>query len=182
MNYANGNGTRTNLSTPEAVRAQRIALLTLVVSSFALPLLLSSITVALPSVARALRMDAIQLSWVQLTFLTTSAACVLAFGRLADLLGRKLIFTLGTLALLVSSVLAASSQSAEMLLLCRVLQAVLSAEAARPALEDVGVMEEAIEHGGDGGVVAEELAPVFDGPIRRDERARAFIAAHDELE
>ncbi len=107
---------------PGQQQSQRIALITLVISSFALPLLLSSITVALPSVARALRMDAIQLSWVQLTFLTTSAATVLAFGRLADLVGRKRIYALGTLALLVSSVLAAGAQSAEMLLTCRVLQ------------------------------------------------------------
>ena len=114
------------MSTPEAarteIRAQRIALITLVISSFALPLMLSAVNVALPSVARALRMDAVQLSWVQLAFLTTSAATVLAFGRLADLVGRKRIYTLGTVALMISSVLAASARNADMLLIFRGLQ------------------------------------------------------------
>lgn len=110
-----------NASEP-ARAAQRIALVTLVTSSFALPLMLSAVNVALPSVARALRMDAVLLSWVQLTFLTASAATVLACGRWADLTGRKRIYTLGTVALLVSSVLAAASHSAMMLLVCRALQ------------------------------------------------------------
>ena len=34
----------------------------------------------------------------------------------------------------------------------------------------------------DGGGVAEELAPVVDGPVRGEQRARALVAAHDELE
>ncbi len=106
---------------------QRTALVTLVVSSFALPLMLSAVNVALPSVARALSMDAILLSWVQLTFLTASAATVLAFGRLADLIGRKRVYIAGTVSLLVSSVLAASATRAEWLLVCRALQGMSAA-------------------------------------------------------
>ena len=45
------------------------------------------------------------------------------------------------------------------------------APAARAALEDVRVMEQPIEERGDGGGVAEELAPVVDGPVRGQERA-----------
>lgn len=101
---------------------QRAALVTVVVSSFALPLMLSAVNVALPSVARALRMDAVTLSWVQLVFLTASAATVLAFGRLADLVGRKRVYTLGTVALMVTSVLAACAGDARLLLVARGLQ------------------------------------------------------------
>ena len=43
-------------------------------------------------------------------------------------------------------------------------------------------MEQAIEQGGDGGGVAEQLAPVLDGPIRRQQRRGAFVAAHDDLQ
>ena len=39
------------------------------------------------------------------------------------------------------------------------------APAARAALEDVPVVQEAIEHGGDRRRVAEQLAPVFDRTI-----------------
>lgn len=107
--------------------ARRIALVTLVVSSFALPLMLSAVHVALPSVARALRLDAVTLSWVQLTFLTASAATVLAFGRLADLVGRKRVFTVGTFALLGASLLAAAATDAAMLLTARCLQGMSAA-------------------------------------------------------
>ena len=43
-------------------------------------------------------------------------------------------------------------------------------------------MEQAIEHGADRGGVAEQLPPVVDGTIRRDERRHPFISAHDDLE
>jgi hypothetical protein len=44
------------------------------------------------------------------------------------------------------------------------------------------VMEQAIEEGGDGCGISEELAPIIDGTIRRQQRRRAFVAAHDQLE
>ncbi len=44
------------------------------------------------------------------------------------------------------------------------------------------MVEETIEQRGDGGGVAEELAPVLDGAIRSDQRGRSFVAAHDDLE
>jgi hypothetical protein len=59
---------------------------------------------------------------------------------------------------------------------------VLRSPATRSALEDVAVVEEAVEHGGDGGGVAKELAPVLDGPVLGEDRAGTFVAAHDELE
>ncbi len=43
-------------------------------------------------------------------------------------------------------------------------------------------MEETIEHGGDGGVVAEELSPIFDRPVGGEQRAGALVATHDQLE
>ena len=43
------------------------------------------------------------------------------------------------------------------------------------------VMQQTIEERGDGGRVAEELAPVIDGTIRRQQCRRAFVATHDQL-
>ena len=43
-------------------------------------------------------------------------------------------------------------------------------------------MEQAVKHGGDGRGIAEEPAPVVDGPVRGDHRAGPFVAAHDEFE
>ena len=48
----------------------------------------------------------------------------------------------------------------------------LHAPAARPAVEHVGVVEEAIEERADGGDVAEELAPVLDRSVRAENLSR----------
>lgn len=49
--------------------------------------------------------------------------------------------------------------------------------APRPTGEDVRVVEEAIKHR-----IAEQLAPVFDRTIRRQQRGIAFVAPHDDLQ
>jgi hypothetical protein len=46
----------------------------------------------------------------------------------------------------------------------------------------VGVVEQAVEHRGDGGRVAEELAPVLHGPIRSDQGGGFFVPSHHDLE
>ena len=48
--------------------------------------------------------------------------------------------------------------------------------------QDVGVVEQPIQEGGDGRGSAEKLAPVLDGAVRGDERRRPFIPAHDDLQ
>jgi transposase InsO family protein len=56
------------------------------------------------------------------------------------------------------------------------------APAARAAGEHMRVMQEAIEKGRDRRGVAEELPPVLDGTVGRDQRRGAFVAAHHNLE
>ncbi len=46
----------------------------------------------------------------------------------------------------------------------------------------MGVVEQPIEERGDGGRVAEQLAPVIDEPVRCQERGGPFIAPHDHLQ
>jgi len=55
-------------------------------------------------------------------------------------------------------------------------------QAARPTGEDVRVVEQPIEHGGDRRGVAEELAPVLHGPVRGEQRGGALVTAHDDFE
>ena len=43
-------------------------------------------------------------------------------------------------------------------------------------------MQETIEQRGDRGRVAEQLAPVVDGSIGREQRGGALVAAHDQLQ
>src|SRR5881628_1295325 len=58
----------------------------------------------------------------------------------------------------------------------------LAESADRPTYADhsrpAGVMEQAVEHGGDGGRIDEELAPVLDGTIRNEQRRGPLVAAH----
>ena len=44
------------------------------------------------------------------------------------------------------------------------------------------MMEQAIEHGGDGGAVSEQFAPVVDGSVRSKQSTGALIASHDDLQ
>ena len=44
------------------------------------------------------------------------------------------------------------------------------------------MVEESIEHGGDGRGVAQQLAPVLDGAVGSEDRARPLVAAHDDFE
>ena len=54
--------------------------------------------------------------------------------------------------------------------------------AAWSAAKDVAVLEEAIEHGGDRGRIAEQLAPVLHGTIGSHQRAGPLMTTHDDLE
>jgi len=115
------------LSPPETPQVRRAVLLMITLNSFATPIMLSSTNVALPSIARDLQMDALMLSWVPMAFLMASAMFVLIFGKVADTVGRKRIFLIGTGAVIVTSSVAAMSINGPMLLGARYLQGISSA-------------------------------------------------------
>lgn len=115
------------LSPPETPEVRRAVLLMITLNSFATPIMLSSTNVALPSIARDLQMDALMLSWVPMAFLMASAMFVLIFGKVADTIGRKKIFLIGTGAVIVTSSITAMSINGPMLLGARYLQGVSSA-------------------------------------------------------
>ena len=54
--------------------------------------------------------------------------------------------------------------------------------AARAALEHVPMVQQPVQHGGDGGAVAEQLSPVFHWSIRRNQCARSLVAPHDDFQ
>lgn len=101
---------------------QRITLIMVLLNAFATPIMLSAVNVALPAIAMDLSMSAVLISWVPMAYLMASAMFVLIFGRLADMLGRKRIFLLGTVSVIVTSLIAAFSSTAAMLIAARILQ------------------------------------------------------------
>ena len=58
----------------------------------------------------------------------------------------------------------------------------LGAPAPGPTFEDVGMMEQAVQYRGDRGRVPEQLAPILDRPIGRQERRGPLVPPHDDFQ
>jgi EmrB/QacA subfamily drug resistance transporter len=106
---------------------QRLTLTMVLLNAFTTPLMLSGVNVALPSIASDLSMNAVMLSWIPMAYLMASAMFVLIFGRLADMLGRKRIFLMGTSCVIITSLIAASATNSTMLISARFLQGMSAA-------------------------------------------------------
>lgn len=106
---------------------KKYALLVAVLTSFLTPFVGSSINIALPSIGSEFSATAILLGWIPTAYLLVLAVCLVPFGRLADIYGRKRVFTYGIILFTLSSFLATMSFSIEMLLFFRVLQGAGSA-------------------------------------------------------
>ena len=107
--------------------SKRMVLLVTTIASFIFPFALSSVNIALPTIAKELSLDAVTLSWIATAYLLSSAALQVPFGRIADIYGRKKIFTFGTVIVTLSSLLSGMANSATMLISCRVFQGIGSA-------------------------------------------------------
>ncbi|MFQ6050494.1 MAG: MFS transporter [Candidatus Hydrothermarchaeota archaeon] len=106
---------------------KRSVLLVATLASFLTPFMGSSINIALPSIGTEFAMDAVLLSWVATSYLLAAAMFLVPFGRIADIHGRKRIFTYGIIIYTVSSFLSAISTSSLMLISFRVLHGIGSA-------------------------------------------------------
>ncbi len=81
------------------------------------------VNVAIPSIVRDLSITSSQVQWVQESFTLVFAALLLVFGTLTDRFGRRLL-VLGVAVFALSSVLAALSQTGDLLIGARVVQGV----------------------------------------------------------
>jgi EmrB/QacA subfamily drug resistance transporter len=106
---------------------QRAVLIMVLLNAFSTSLMLSAANVSLPTIAADLSLDAVTLTWVPMAYVMASAMFVLIFGKLADIWGRKRFFLIGTVAVIVTSIVAALSVNAAMLLSARFLQGVSAA-------------------------------------------------------
>jgi EmrB/QacA subfamily drug resistance transporter len=93
-------------------------------SSFIVTFMGSAINIALPSIGRELRMDAVSLGWVASSFLLATAVFLLPFGRLADIRGRKKILTYGLFVYTVASLILSFTTSGSALIALRAVQGV----------------------------------------------------------
>jgi len=114
-------------SIPEKASLQQAALVMVLLNAFTTPLMLSAANVALPSIAEDLKLDAVAISWIPMAFLMASAMFVLVFGRIADMIGRKRIFLIGTMCVIITSVIASLATNGTFLITARFLQGMSAA-------------------------------------------------------
>ena len=99
-------------------------LATVSIGTFMATLDSSIVNVALPTISVDFHSDLSTVQWVVTSYLLTITSLLLVFGRLADLLGRKKVYSLGFLIFILGSILCGLAQNIWFLVGTRVLQAV----------------------------------------------------------
>lgn len=107
--------------------SKRSVLLVATFAAFLTPFLGSAVNLALPSIGKDLGASAISLGWVISSFILASAMFLLPFGRLADIIGRKKVFSLGLILFTISTFLIIFSRSMTSLIILRIFQGLSSA-------------------------------------------------------
>ncbi|OPZ82552.1 MAG: Antiseptic resistance protein [bacterium ADurb.Bin431] len=82
---------------------QRAALAVAMLTSFVTPFMGSAVNIALPGIGAELGMDAVMLTWIASAYILAAVVFLLPFGRLADIHGRKKVFSIGILFFLLGS-------------------------------------------------------------------------------
>jgi EmrB/QacA subfamily drug resistance transporter len=103
--------------------AHYYALAAVCVGAFMGQLDASIVTIAFPTLQRVFHASVASVTWVGLSYLVVLVAAVTAVGRLADMVGRKLLYTYGFVVFIVGSALCALAPSLDSLDVFRVLQA-----------------------------------------------------------
>ena len=101
---------------------RRAVLIVSTVASFITPFMGSSINLAMPEIGSEFGMDAVALGWVSASYLLAAAVFLVPLGRIADILGRRKIFFLGSLVYTASSALILLAHNGVFLIGYRVLQ------------------------------------------------------------
>lgn len=104
-----------------------VLLIVTMTSNFFAPLMGSAVNVALPKIGAEFSMTAVGLSWVTMSYLLTSAICLVPFGRIGDLWERKKMFLYGNIIFAIATLLCGSATSDTMLISMRLLQGIASA-------------------------------------------------------
>lgn len=106
---------------------KKYALIISTLATFMAPFMSNAVNMAIPSIGAEFNSSAVLLSWVVSSYLLTSAALLLSFGRLGDIIGRKKLFIFGLSIFCIASLLCGSSWSTQALIAFRVLQGIGSA-------------------------------------------------------
>lgn len=106
---------------------KRLTLITASMASFLTSFMSSSINIALPSIGNRFSLTAVNIGWITASYLLSSAIFLLPFGRLADIYGKKRIFSAGIVFYALASTLCAVAMSGHQLILFRGIQGIAAA-------------------------------------------------------
>jgi EmrB/QacA subfamily drug resistance transporter len=93
-------------------------------SMFMCAFMAACINVALPSMQNELRLGAASLGWISLSYMLSSAALLIPFGKVADIYGRRLIYLTGMSLFVITSLALAFAGSYVLLIGLRLVQGV----------------------------------------------------------
>lgn len=104
--------------------SKKTVLIIVIIGSFIVSFMGSSINVALPDIEKTFKINAVLLSWIATAYLLATGVILVPSGRAGDIYGRKKILSLGFAFYSIFSLLSALSISAPMLVLFRILQGI----------------------------------------------------------
>ena len=100
------------------------ALVISTLSSFLAPFMISGVNIALPSIGKEFAADAVLLSWISTAYLLAASMLLVPAGRLADIHGRKKVYTVGIIIYTLSALLLANSSSVYEFIFYRLIEGV----------------------------------------------------------
>jgi len=101
-----------------------VALFVTTLSSFLTTFMASSINIALPTIGKEFSIDAVTLSWISMAYILTAAIFLVPFGKVADIYGRKKVYTWGIFIYGLSSLVSAIAPNEMTLIIARAIQGI----------------------------------------------------------
>ncbi|MBN2764492.1 MAG: MFS transporter, partial [Bacteroidales bacterium] len=116
-----------HISPDDKKSLKRSVLVVSALAAFLTPFLGSAMNLALPAIGREFNATAVELGWIVSSFILSSAMFLLPFGKLADIAGRKRIFTYGIGLFTISTFLIIISWDIISLIILRTVQGIAAA-------------------------------------------------------
>ena len=129
----------TNPAAPGLTGRQWITLTVLSLSLAIIIIDASIVNVTLPAISNEFKASIPDLQWISSSYALVYAALLIAFGRLSDTLGRRLMFILGVIAFGVGSVIVGAASGVDIIIVGRVVQGVGAAMASPSTLSILSV-------------------------------------------
>lgn len=108
----------------EPVRQAWLTLSVVCLVSVLMALNMSSLNMALPALSRHFEATAVEGSWLLLSYMVTSTACLLLFGRLTDIIGQRRLYLIGLTTFTVANFACGLSPTVEALIGLRVVASI----------------------------------------------------------